>query len=196
MSLLLLLRSEMIPDTYQSIGEALLLFGGSVLLAVPAGVLLDALRLLRRLVPHHPAAVAAEDILWVLAVCLLLLLYASGFAKGVFRGCYAAGCFLGIVLYVCTVGRAVMGILELLLRLLAVPVRAVRRGYVLICKKVKWTFVKTSKKHRKGTENAKNHLQVPHGMLYNEHRKKSALRSRKHLEQKGNPYGKKRKTTR
>ncbi len=190
MSLLLFWRSEMLPDTYQSTGEALLLFGGSILLAIPAGVLLDAFRLLRRLVPHHPAAVAAEDVLWVLAVCLLLLLYASGFSKGVFRGCYAVGCFLGIVLYVCTVGKAVMGILECLLRLFAVPVRALRRGYALICKKVEWTFVKTSKKHRMGTENTKNHLQAPPKMLYNVHRKRSALRIRKPLQQKGNLYGK------
>lgn len=160
--------------------EELLLFGGTCLLGVPTGVLFDAFRLLRRLVKHHTLAVAAEDFLWVIAVSVLLLCYASAFAQGVFRVYYAAGCLLGFILYECLLGRVMVAFLERLLRLLAVPFQAVGKGVVLICKKVRLRFVEFSKKCAGGQKNTQNHLQNPLGMVYNIHR----------TVKKGKSYGK------
>lgn len=156
-----------IPDTFWTTQEELLLFGGACLLGLPAGVLFDCFRLLRRLVPHHAIAVAAEDILFMTAVSLMLLFYASAFAKGVFRGYYAAGCLIGFLMYECTLGRMAVLVLEKLFRVLGMPVSAVGRGIALICKKVWLSFVKSSEKRRKGQENTQNHLQKPLGMVYN-----------------------------
>lgn len=154
----------------RSAQEELLLFGGTCLLGVPAGVLFDAFRLLRRLVKHHALAVAAEDVIWITAVSMLLLCYASTFAQGVFRVYYAAGCLLGFVVYECLLGRWMVAFLERLLRLLAVPFQTVGRGVVLICKKVRLSFVKSSKKGSSEQKNTQNHLQNPLRMVYNIHR--------------------------
>ena len=95
-----------IPDTFWTIQEELSLFGGACLLGIPAGILFDLNRLFRRIFPHHHRlTVAIEDTLWMLSVATLLLCYASGFAKGVFRVYYAVGCLLGFILYECTLGR-------------------------------------------------------------------------------------------
>ena len=44
--------SNAIPDTFWTTQEELLLFGGSVLLGIPAGILFDLWRILRRLRPQ------------------------------------------------------------------------------------------------------------------------------------------------
>lgn len=170
-----------IPDTFWTTQEELLLFGGACLLGIPAGVLFDVFRLLRRLIPHHTAAVAVEDMLCMTAVSVMLLCYASGFAKGVFRGYYAAGCLLGFLLYECLLGQIAVTALDKLLRLLWKPVAAAGRGFALICKKVRCRFVRYSKKRSNGQENTQNDLQKPMKIVYN------ISITRK----KGNAYGKK-----
>ncbi len=174
----------MIPDTFWTTQEELLLFGCAVLLALPAGVLFDLLRLFRRLIPHHPLAVALEDVLWLLTVSLLLLLYATAFAKGVFRVYYAAGCLLGFVIYLCTIGRVTVPLLARLLRTAGLPAVRLGQGFAKICTKVRHRFVKSSKKLKIRHKNARNPLQDPAGMVYNVHRKKK----------KGYDHGKKSKT--
>lgn len=135
-----------IPDTYWTTQEELTLFGGAILLGIPAGLFFDLFRLLRRLLPHRTAAVAAEDVLWLLGVGTLLLCYASGFAKGVFRGYFAVGCGLGFVLYECTLGRLLLPAAERTVRLLLRPLQRAAVGIALICKKGAGRFVKVSKK--------------------------------------------------
>lgn len=158
-----------IPDTFWTTQEELLLFGGACLLGLPTGLLFDVFRLLRRLLPHHAIAVAAEDIIWLTAVSTALLCYASGFAKGVFRGYYAAGCLIGFLLYECILGRPVVLLLEKLFRLLSAPVAAAGRSFALICRKVCCRFVKSSKKPKKEHKNVQNHLQKHMKMVYNGH---------------------------
>lgn len=156
-----------IPDTFWTTQEELLLFGGACLLGLPAGVLFDVFRLIRKLVPHHSLAVAAEDIVYLTIVSMMLLCYASAFAKGVFRGYYAAGCLIGFLLYECTFGKFTVACIASVFRILGMPVSAVGRGFALICKKVRQRFVKSSEKRRKGQKNTQNDLQKPMQMVYN-----------------------------
>ena len=138
-----------LPDTFWTTQEELLLFGGSVLLGIPVGILFDFWRILRRLRPHPGWLVAAEDMVWILSAGMLLLCYADAFAKGVFRGYYALGCGIGSVLYACTVGRAVTEAVTGMLRLLNMPVQRICAGFVTYCRKAAGSFVKSNKKDRK-----------------------------------------------
>lgn len=138
-----------IPDTFWTTQEELLLFGGAVLLGVPAGILFDLWRILRRLRPHPGWLVAAEDMLWVLSVGMLLLCYADTLGKGVFRGYYALGCGIGFVLYACTVGKVVTNFIAGCFRVLGMPVSRICAGFVTICRKAAHSFVNSTKKDKK-----------------------------------------------
>ncbi|MBR3628986.1 MAG: spore cortex biosynthesis protein YabQ [Oscillospiraceae bacterium] len=141
--------SSTLPDTFSTTQEELLLFAGSVLLGVPAGMLFDFWRILRRLRPHPAWLVAAEDMLWVISTGMLLLCYADTFAKGVFRGYFALGCAIGFVLYAVTVGRAVTNCIAGLLHLLQMPVGRICDGFASICRKAICSFVNSNKKDKK-----------------------------------------------
>lgn len=170
---------HIVPETFLSPEEQLLLFGGACLLGIPCGLVFDSFRLLRRLIPHHPAAVALEDVLAPVICGILLIGYTSSFAKGDFRLYYVIGCLGGFVLYECTIGRLVLCIGSQICRLLRAPFRWAGRGFVMFCRKVCSIFVGTSKKHKKGQEIAPNHLQEPHDIVYN----KSSIK--KKVEQDG-----------
>ncbi len=147
---------QIVPETYFTAGEQLMLFGGACLLGIPAGVCLDAVRLLRRMFPHHPVLTAAEDVVLCLAAAFLLLGYSYAFARGEFRVYYAVGCLLGLILYECTIGRAVVGLLAGILRLPC-----------WICKKVFLSFVGSAKKSDNTKKIDKNPLQEQGEMVYN-----------------------------
>lgn len=153
-----------------SVQDELLRFAGACLLGIPSGLLFDAMRLLRRLIRHNGIAVAAEDLLWVLSVCLMLLMYASAFTEGVFRGYYAIGCLLGFAVYECLFGQPVMRLLTAILHRMAVPMRTIVQRFVLICKKISMRFVKVSEKKEKGKDFYQNRLQRSMKMVYNKQR--------------------------
>ncbi len=174
-----------IPDTFWTIQEELTLFGGSCLLGIPAGILFDLNRLFRRIIPHHHGlTVAIEDTLWLVAVAVLLLCYASAFAKGVFRFYYVLGCLLGWIIYECTLGQPTV---TLLYRLLVKPFT----GIVRICTKGWHRFVQNSKKYSNGKFFIQNCLQHQDKKVYNKNSNKM-----KKKEQRGDGYGKKTKTSR
>ena len=150
-----------IPDTFWTIQEELSLFGGACLLGIPAGILFDLNRLFRRMIPHrHRLTVAIEDILWMLSVAVLLLCYASGFAKGVFRFYYAVGCLLGWIIYECTLGQPTV---TLLYRILVKPFT----GIVRICAKGWDRFVQNTKKYSNEKNFIQNCLQPQDKKVYN-----------------------------
>ncbi len=148
---MILLR--IIPETYVYPEQQLLFFAGACLLGIPCGILWDAFRLFRKLIPHHSAAVAAEDILFPVICGVLISGYISGFAMGEFRMYHVIGCVLGFVLYECTLSRLVMGIGTALCTVLKIPFRLLEQGRALICRKVSRIFVESSKKKQKQTEN-------------------------------------------
>ena len=174
------MRGIPIPDTFWTTQEELALFGGSVLMGIPAGILFDGFRLFRRCIRHPALAVAVEDILWLLGVSVLLLCYASACARGVFRAYYAAGCLLGFLLYEVTLGEPAVKLLDLLRKMLCVPLRWVRCGLASICTKMQGRFVRISQICKCRQEIHRKRLQAYRKMVYNKKRHK----------QKGNPYGK------
>ena len=156
-----------IPDTFWTIQEELSLFGGACLLGIPAGILFDLNRLFRRMIPHHHRlTVAIEDTLWMLCVAILLLCYASGFAKGVFRAYYAIGCLLGFILYECTLGQPTV---TLLYRVFVRPFTGIVRIYTKACQR----FVQIFQKYSQGKIFAQNGLQHSDKKVYNKNGKKS-----------------------
>ncbi len=171
-----MIAAFVIPETYVSPEEQLLLFAGACLLGIPCGVVFDAMRLLRRLLPHHPAAVAAEDVLFPLICGILILGYTSAFALGQFRMYYVVGCLLGFVLYECTLGRFVIAVGGSICRLLRVPFRIISKSYALICRKVNAIFVKNNKKTNNAQKNTQNPLQATPEMVYNNRRNKKKVK--------------------
>ena len=169
-----------IPDTFWTTQEELTLFGGSILLGIPAGLLFDVFRLFRRCIRHPAPAVAAEDTLWLLGVSLLLLFYASACAKGVFRAYYAAGCLIGFVLYELTLGTPTVRMLDLLRQILCVPLRWVGRSFASICTKINSRFVRIIQKCKGAEEIPEKHLQAHRKRVYNS----------KRCKKKGKGYGK------
>ncbi|MBP0972325.1 MAG: spore cortex biosynthesis protein YabQ [Oscillospiraceae bacterium] len=172
-----------IPDTFWTTQEELLLFGGACLLGIPAGILFDIWRILRRMWKHPAVLVAVEDVLWILSAGLLLLCYADTFAKGVFRGYYAIGCGIGFVLYECTLGNLLTGFVTGFLRLLGTPVQELCAGFASICRKGAGSFVNSTKKDKKEKEIAQKRLQKPMKWVYNKTR---TQKEREHIWQRQN----------
>ncbi len=127
---------RLIPETYFLAPEQLLLFGGACLMGIPAGLLLDAFRILRVLFPHHALAVALEDMILCVLWAFMLLGFTYAFARGEFRMYYAAGMFLGLVLYEVTLGVWLLRLLRML----------GRKRFAPICRKKQTRFGKTSEK--------------------------------------------------
>ena len=119
------------PDTFRTVEEELLLFAGAIILGLPAGIVFDFLRFLRRILRHHWAAVMLEDMLFLILLSFLLLTYAGTFAKGQFRLYYVIACLCGFVIHECTLGRCFFSLWD---------------SFARICKKLLTTFVKHSKK--------------------------------------------------
>ena len=92
------------PIGHLTVAEELLRFLRSLLIGLPAGVLLDLFRTLRAFLPHHPAAVFLEDTIYVFALCFFLQCYVWMYADTVFRWPYALGEILGLAVYMLTVG--------------------------------------------------------------------------------------------
>ena len=88
-----------------TVAQELMRFVQSLLLGLPAGLLLDLFRTLRALLPHHPLTVFLEDALYSFSLCLLLQCFVWMFADTALRWQYALGEMLGLLLYLLTAGR-------------------------------------------------------------------------------------------
>ena len=126
-----MLLLKIAPETFRTVEEELLLFAGAVTLGIPAGMLSDLFRFLRRIFRHHWAVVMLEDFLFLILLSFLLLVYVSAFAGGDFRFYYVLACLCGFVIYECTLGRLLFLVWD---------------SFVRICRKLLTTFVKHSKK--------------------------------------------------
>ena len=110
--------TKLIPETFFTVQEELLLLGGSVLLGIPSGIFFDFLRFFRRIVPHHAFTVMLEDIFFLLVTSFLLLCYVSTFANGIFRMYLVIGWLCGFLLYISTVGNLMLYLLKYFTRIL------------------------------------------------------------------------------
>ncbi len=160
---------QIAPDTFRTVQEELYLFGGSILLGIPAGLITDLFRLFRRMIPHRSIAAALEDIFTLILISFLLLCYTSAFAGGRFRVYYAVGCLAGWILYECTMGFLLMKCFDLIIA----PFRWIWHRIVCICIKIRKKFVKYSEKSRHVKKNAKNSLhETPHKVYNNNYTEK------------------------
>lgn len=128
------------------------LFLGSCLLGLPLGILLDCLRLLRAVLPHHTVTVFIEDALFACICCILLQTYAAGFGESSLRWYYAAGALLGLLLYLLTIGAVIARALQ---RIRALS-RRIARTAASLCKKAGSVFVRYAKKSKKVQKNAQS----------------------------------------
>ncbi|MBR3446983.1 MAG: spore cortex biosynthesis protein YabQ [Oscillospiraceae bacterium] len=79
-------------------------FAQSLLLGIPAGLLLDLFRTLRALLPHHPLTVFLEDALYTFLLCFLLQCFVWMYADTALRWQYALGELIGLAVYLLTAG--------------------------------------------------------------------------------------------
>ena len=111
-----------IPDTFLTVREELLLFFGAVLLGCGMELLFDIFRAVRLIIPHKAAAAAIEDIVFIVLWAGCIICFTTAFAKGDFRVFYIAGSILGFVLWRLLLGnplvRLLSRILSAVLRLL------------------------------------------------------------------------------
>ncbi len=87
-----------------SVSQELTRFAQSLLLGIPAGLLLDLFRTLRALLPHHPLTVFLEDALYTFLLCFLLQCFIWMYADTVLRWQYAFGEMTGLAVYLLTAG--------------------------------------------------------------------------------------------
>ncbi len=170
-----MIAAFVVPETYVSVENQLLLFGGACLLGIPCGLAFDLLRLLRRLIPHHAIVTALEDAVFLVLCGILLMGYTSAFALGDFRMYYAIGCLIGFILYECTLGRPLLFVGGHLCLCIRRPIRWFWESLASICRKVSQSFVETTKKTEKAQENAQNLLQDTPSMVYNKNRKQKKV---------------------
>lgn len=136
-------------ETFFTASEQLRLFGLSCLLGIPIGIAFDCFRALRLLIPHNRVLVALEDMLFLGLYGVFLMCFVMSMSRGELRWFYPVGNGLGFVVYHCTAGVVVVGVLRRLLggvRRLFAPLG---RFLALICAKMKRLFVGTLQKIKK-----------------------------------------------
>ena len=120
----------------------------SILLGLPAGLLLDCFRTLRAILPHHALLVFLEDTVYVFLCVFMVQCYVWMYAGGAFRWQYAAGACIGLAVYLVTVGAVWMRMLSRIRKavrnLSGMLCRCGRRLFHGIAEKI---FAKKSKKH-------------------------------------------------
>lgn len=135
-----------IPEQFFTVHQETWLFLGSCLLGIPLGLLTDALRLLRCLLPHHGAVVFLEDMLIVCAGAVLVQCYATLFARSELRYYDAVGCLCGFLIYCCTVGAVWGSMLRRIRRGRERMMGGLRTGSCRIWQKIRPVFVRSPEK--------------------------------------------------
>ncbi|MCD7812060.1 MAG: spore cortex biosynthesis protein YabQ [Ruminococcus sp.] len=160
-----------IPETFFTVHEQLLLFGISCLFGAALGVFYDVFRTLRIILPHNTCLVIIEDVLFMSAYGIFIMLFTSAAARGEFRVYYIIGNLLGFIVYFFTVGSAVIAamrkIFRVLFGILMSIIRPFQRTYVFLREKASRKFVGNSKVLVKNAKNMKIVLLKPLRMMYN-----------------------------
>lgn len=157
----------LIPDTYLTVHEELLLFFGAVLLGCALEILFDLFRAFRLIIPHKTAATVLEDILFMIIWAGAVVCFTNVFAKGDMRIFYIIGNILGFILWRVTIGnplvRLLSKILNVFFKLLKWLFSPITKLYVRTYKKWAYKFVNNAKNHKR----KKNPLIAVRKMLYN-----------------------------
>lgn len=157
-----------VPETFFSSGEQAALFLGSVLLGAALGAVFDIFRVIRIIFPAagRKYAVMVCDVLYMLIFGAAVFFYAAVYGRAEVRFFFAAGAFLGAVLFTVTVGNTVTAavrscceaIRRTLRRLYGCFVMPVRNKICLNCMKIRDNFVKCAKIRAAEDKKSKNHL--------------------------------------
>lgn len=160
-----------IPETFFTVHEHLILFGASCLFGVILGVFYDFFRTLRLIFPHKYLMVLAEDVVFMTCYAVFISSFTSAAARGEFRFFYIFGNLIGFILYIVTAGNVVTGFTRRLISLLHSALRFImlplRKIYVSICEKGRSKFVENSKNPVKHFKNFPSLLLMRRRLLYN-----------------------------
>ena len=160
-----------IPETFFSVSEQLLLFGLSCLFGAVLGIVYDIFRALRAALPHNSWLVVFEDLIFLTFYAFFLSVFSSAAARGELRFYYVLGNLLGFMLYILTVGNAVISavrkIFSVLRKLFSFIISPFCRCYVFLREKAAGKFVGSNKHLVNCLKNIRNLLLNCRYLLYN-----------------------------
>lgn len=160
-----------IPDTYLTVHEELILFFASAILGCVLGAVFDIFRAFRVIVPHRSAAAAIEDILFMLIWAGSLVCFTSVLAKGDMRIYYIAGSMLGFILWRLTVGnplvRFLSAVFDRIFGIIGRLLSPVKKLFMRVFRKCRHKFVKNAKNDSKVKNIWSAPLIAVQKMLYN-----------------------------
>jgi len=161
-----------LPETFFSINEQVQLFLISCILGAVFGVVYDAFRAMRLLLPHNSLLVAIEDILFITIYTIAVISFTSAAGRGDFRIYYVFGNILGFTLYLATVGSIVIRIINRLifiirwlLKFVWIPCKWILSIFKRLWKMFVVNIYRNYKKTKKITE---KHLIKRDEIVYNE----------------------------
>ncbi len=160
-----------IPDTFLSVHEETVLFLSSVLLGFGMELIFDIFRALRLVIPHKTAAVALEDILFLLIWAGSIAAFTAVLAKGDLRFFCIGGSIIGFIVCRLLIGNPVVklisSILKIIMKVIAWCIKPFRNIIVSIYTKFRMKFVRNAKTHTKRKNISLAPLIAPFKMLYN-----------------------------
>lgn len=161
----------LIPDTFLTVHEELLLFLGAILLGCVLELVFDIFRAFRIIIPHKAVANAIEDIIFIMIWSGCLICFTSIFAKGVFRIFYIIGSVLGFILCRVTIGNSLVRILSLISNVLLRIIKWIFSPFIKLCTWIHNKFVRKFVNNAKISRRIKNICSFPliavQKMLYN-----------------------------
>lgn len=134
----------MVPETYFTVNQELLLFLYSVGMGVLLGMVYDIFRALRQLFPHRFFIVFVEDCIFFMIYSVLLMCFAVMFSRSQVRFYYAVGNTIGFALYYFTIGRIVMRFICDIIKILRFVFGEIARLILKIVRKTASCFVKNA----------------------------------------------------
>ncbi len=157
----------MVPETYFTINQELLLLLYSVGFGLIFGVMYDVFRAIRQIFPHKFLLVFAEDCVFFIIYAIALMCFAVMFARSQVRFYYSVGNIAGFALYHFTIGKAVMHIICRVVLVFRSVFTFVSRCALKISQKIKLCFVENAENVRIDKEKHKSILQNSEKVLYN-----------------------------
>ncbi len=157
----------MVPETYFTINQELLLFLYSIGFGLIFGAIYDIFRAMRQMFTHKFLLVFAEDCIFFILYAIALMCFAVMFAHSQVRFYYSIGNIVGFALYHFTIGKLVMYIICRIVLILRKVFAFFNRCVLKIVQKIKLCFVENAEIVRIDKEKRKSVLQNGEKLLYN-----------------------------
>ena len=164
-------------EAFMTVSRQTELFLMSVGIGAALGVVYDVFRALRAMLPPLGKVIptAVCDIVYMMIAGLFIYLFSLTAAGGEIRGYYWLGALLGWVIYILTVGAAVIGIIRTVFsfvyRCLSKIYGVISKPFIVMLQKLRektgCVFVINAKKLRIKCKKSKKHLKNIGEMMYN-----------------------------